>query len=326
MEQIAGISNWKLTVRREPRGIAILRATTCDRDAALPEELWGLPVISLSRHALAPSAQPVSGEEVLVTCGQPAEETLWDNRGLRTLTLPKTLLRMEDYALLNCDHLRELRLYDGVAFWGGAVFMNCRALNRFHLIRVGQEQGDSLEYICSELSCDLDISIQGTDGQTARLLFPDFQEVYEENISAHHFQYWIHGGGYAYHHIFRQRKLSMKDYDALWHDYIHMEHEDETAIRLAWYRLRYPVELAEKAEEQYLDYLRERTADAVRWLLTQRDQSDLRFLLKRTEPDRETLAEACAIARENHASEALAILLEEQHRRFPAGAGKRFDL
>ena len=64
----------------------------------------------------------------------------------------------------------------------------------------------------------------------------------------------------------------------------------------------------------------------MRWLLAERDPGGLRFLLERTAPDRETLSEACTMAREQGASEALAILLEEQHRRFPAGMDKSFDL
>ena len=64
----------------------------------------------------------------------------------------------------------------------------------------------------------------------------------------------------------------------------------------------------------------------MRWLLAERDPGGLRFLLDRTAPDREALAEACAMAREQGAAEALAILLEEQHRRFPMGMDKSFDL
>ena len=48
--------------------------------------------------------------------------------------------------------------------------------------------------------------------------------------------------------------------------------------------------------------------------------------MARVEPDKETLAEACAIARKEGAAEALAILLEEQHKRFPSGLNKTFDL
>ena len=37
LEQISGVNNWKLVIRREAAGVTILRAETCDRKAALPE-------------------------------------------------------------------------------------------------------------------------------------------------------------------------------------------------------------------------------------------------------------------------------------------------
>ena len=55
MEIVSGINNWKLVIRRDADGITILRASTCDIRAALPEELFGLPVTVLGDHALAPT-------------------------------------------------------------------------------------------------------------------------------------------------------------------------------------------------------------------------------------------------------------------------------
>ena len=40
----------------------------------------------------------------------------------------------------------------------------------------------------------------------------------------------------------------------------------------------------------------------------------------------EPLTELCALAREQDNPEALALLLEEQHKRFPSGMDKTFDL
>ena len=69
MQTVTGAYNWKLSLRREEDGIVILRAATCERKAALPEELFGLPVTALADHALCPTARPIEGEEVLVTRG-----------------------------------------------------------------------------------------------------------------------------------------------------------------------------------------------------------------------------------------------------------------
>lgn len=325
MERISGVNNWKLAVRRETAGVTLLRAATCDERATLPEELFGLPVTALGDHALSPTAGEIRGEEVLMTCGPLAAEPDWNNRNLRDLTLPAGLLWVGDYALLNCDGLETLRLHDAIRRWGGGTLMNCRRLSRIHLTRTG-EQGESLAYFADELSRELDVTIYGEGGPAARLIFPEYMEIYEENCPAHHFDYNISGAGYPYHHCFRQKRLRLKDYDDLWKGYLAMEHDEDTALRLAWWRLRYPAELTEKAEAAYRAYLGEHTAEALRWLLAERDTAGLVFLLERTAPDRETLAEACALARESGAAEAQAILLEERHKRFPAGLDKRFDL
>ena len=240
METVSGVNNWKLVIRREAAGVTLLRAVTCDERAALPEELFGLPVTALGDHALAPTAGEAEGEAVQVTCGPVAADAEWNNRNLRELTLPPALRRVGDYALMNCVGLKTLRLWDGVTFWGGGALMNCRALDTFHLTRTG-EQGESLAYFADELSRELDVTITEPDGQTVRLLFPEYMEVYEENCPAHHFDYNIYGAGYPYHHCFRQKKLTMKEYDGLWRSYLGMEHDDGAALRLAWWRLRDPV-------------------------------------------------------------------------------------
>ncbi len=326
METVSGINNWKLVIRRETDSITILRATTCDARAALPEELFGLPVTVLGDHALAPTAWPVEGEEVLVTCGLLGPDTEWDNRKLRDLTLPRFLNRVRDYALLNCDGLHTLRLHDSLRYWSGGALMNCRQLNTFYITRVGEAQGETLAFINDELTRELDVTITEVDGSVTRLLFPEFVEIYEENCAAHHFDYNIQGGGYPYHHCFHHKRLNMKTYDSLWKVYRGVEHESSCAMRLAWWRLRYPTELSDWAEQAYVEHLRCCTAEAVRWLLEEKDPAGLRFLLDRVEPDKATLTEACAIAREQGAAEALAILLEEQHKRFPSGMSKTFDL
>lgn len=103
-----------------------------------------------------------------------------------------------------------------------------------------------------------------------------------------------------------------------------MEHDESAALRLAWRRLRWPVDLGDSAAAGYRAYLRSHAGEALRLLLEEGDA--LPFLLELTEPDRETLSAACALARERGATAALAALLEEQHRRFPEGLEKSFTL
>ena len=99
--------------------------------------------------------------------------------------------------------------------------------------------------------------------------------------------------------------------------------EESAALRLAWYRLRYPRELSAWAREQYETYLRLHADEALRLVLEQRDTAGLRQLL--TMFDTVPLGDALSFAREERMTEAVAILLERQHRS-NSGAEKRFDL
>lgn len=326
VESITGAYNWKLTIRREEAGVTILRAATCDKRAALPEELFGLPVIALADHALCPTARPIEGEEVLVKRGLARPDAAWDNREVEELSLPASVRRVGNYAFLNCRGLRTLRLYDGIRFWGASAFMNCRLLDHLYLERVDREQRETLYYFVGEMSKEVQATIVNAGGETARLVFPEYQEVYEENVPHHQFNFRIQGAGYVYRQVFRNKKLSLGDYDALWKKFLSMEHEPDCALRLAWRRLRWNTELAEEYAGAYRAYLRRHTAEAMAMLLEERDGAGLAFLLTQTEPDKATLAELCAAARERELPELLAILLEDQHKRFPVGRMKSFEL
>lgn len=330
METVSGESNWRLVLRREKGGITILRAGTSDERASLPERLFGLPVTALGNRALAPERQgdpvPPGAETLLVTCGPVGETAGWDNRRLRDLTLPESLEALGDYALLNCSALKTLRIHDNILRWGGGTLMNCRSLDTLHLTRTGPDQGEALAWFAGELSRELDVTIHGPGEETARLLFPEYAELYEENCPAHHFDYFISGAGYPYHQCFRQKRLSLKEYDALWRDFLGMEHEERAALRLAWRRLCWPTDLGETAAAGYHAYLKEHAGAALRLLLEEENGEALPLLLALAEPDRDALSAACALAREKGNTAALAALLEEQHQRFPNRLEKSFTL
>ena len=324
MENIAGLSNWKLTLRREQDHIVVLRAVTCDQKAALPDELWGLPITVLGDHALAPNARPLEGEEICLTCGRPTGE--WDNRNLTDLTLPAHLTDVEDYALYGCRGLRTLRLFDRVDRWGGGCLMNCRELRELHITRVAETHGDALAFLCDELHEELTVTIRGMDGTETRLIFPEYVEIYEENVPNHHFDYHIHGGGHPYHHVFRAKQLDLRVYDGLWDKYLREEHEPDAALRLACTRLRWPTDLSERAEKQYWDYLLGRKEQALLYQLSLRDIPGLKLLLDGLQPESDLLHRACETARAARHTEALALLLERQNKAAATGFDKDFDL
>ena len=323
METVSGSNNWKLVFRRENGGVTLLQAVTCDQKAALPRELFGLPVIALAHHALSPNRATPAGEQVQITCGPVTGE--WDNGKLEELHLPDTLIQADNYAFYNCRKLNTLHLSDRLRYWGSGALMNCRELNTFHLTCNGQE-GEVLRSLGAELQGELDVTLHYADGKQARLILPEYSEVHEENVPHHQFDFFIVGAGYPYHHCFRPGKFNLREYDDLWKNFLRKGYEEDCALRLVWYRLCSPIDLSDAAREDYLTYLRNHATDAAAWRLRERDSAGLQFLLREIDPTRELLTELCALARELDAPEALAVLLEEQHKRFPAGAEKTFDL
>jgi len=327
MTTVFDAGNWKLTIRRESDGIEILRAITCDIHAVFPEELFGLPVTVIGPRAMSVLAPPLEGETILVANSKRSEDAEWNNANIRELVIPRWVRRIGDYALLGCRSLEKLTVHDSVRQWGGDVFTNCRNLNAFHVTLDPEFQGRTLAYFANGISRELDITVE-QDGQIGRLIFPEYEEFEEEGFIAQavQFHYHIAGAGYLHHHCFQQRMFSFRKYDDVWPQYMKLHYNPACAMRLAWWRIQYPMGLEEQAEARYWTYVREQATETLAWLLSIKNHSGLRLLLREVDFSAEQLSEACDQARVEEDTESLAILLEEQHKRFPVGVQKRFDL
>lgn len=305
MEGVVG--GLRLTWEAGAGGITLLRVRAPGPRASLPEELEGLPVTALGDRAFAPG---------------PGEEP---QRELRVLTLPETLERVGDYALYGCTGLERVRVWSGTESWGVGCLMNCRSLGNLEIFGAA-DGGGALAYFAGELSGELDAAVLVEGKTVLRLVFPEYIESYENNDPAHHFDFHLYGPGFPYHSAFRRKRLDLELYDGAWEETLRREHDPGCALRLAWYRLRYPAGLSPRAEAGYETYLAARTGEVLRWLVRERDAGGLAWTLERFHPDPDAVAEAAALARELGATEAMALLLEVSGRRRPAGRTKRFDL
>ena len=126
--------------------------------------------------------------------------------------------------------------------------------------------------------------------------------------------------------MFRSKRLSVPDYDALWPEYLAAEHDEDCALRLAYWRLRFPAELGERARQRYADYLRRRLAPALVFAIGEGDDRGLRLLLDLGEAAPEALETALNAARAQNRTEATALLLEARRSCPGAGRARRFDL
>ncbi len=305
MERIE-IENWTLDVEETEGGLSVRRAAARGAAAALPGALKGRPVAALSDHAFQ------------------AEE----NRGLRELRLPASLRSIGDYAFYGCSSLQSLHLSDRISSFGGGVFTSCRSLARFSIERAPGGQGPALSSILSELSRELEIELIEPDGEVGRLIFPEYREETTEVSGGQmvFFAYSIEGAGYIYHHCLKDRIFSYRAYDDLWDDYLTRGFSRATAVRQACYRLAWPRELSEAARGRYLSYLQKNEQEALLMMAQDREGTLARRVLFSLGASHGALAAGAEKARETGNREVLALILEEEHRRFPAPARKRYEL
>lgn len=305
METIA--NNMELACREENGGIVIERARTGEKRAAVPEELFGLPVRALGPRAFAPRA----GEHV--------------HRDLHTVSLPPTLEQVGDYAFYNCVGLETIALTGRTRNWGASCLMNCRVLRRLELEAL-DEGAEPLCYFAGELPGELDVSVSFPDGDALRLIFPEYVESYENNDPAHHFDFHLYGPGFPYHNAFRSKRLDLALFDGAWGEMLRRQHDPACAMRLAFYRLRYPKGLSDTVSADYRSYLDGCGGDVLRWLVEEGDCRGLGWFLEHFRPGGAAVSDALELARTRRVTEAAALLLAQGRERAPAGRSRRFDL
>lgn len=316
MKTVSGISNWILTYKEDGDEIAVLRALTCDTAAVLPETVSGKKITRLASRALAVSDYDPSGDTIRITCGN--AKNSFDNRSLRELTLPASLKACGNYTFSNCRKLETLRITDSIESIGAGSFMNCISLKRLDVKRSGSVQGPAVYEIVSELTRELEVRIIAESGTESRYIFPEYREIRVENEPTHFFSYAIEGAGYPYHSVFNRKQFSPCDYDRLWTRYISSDCEEDTAVRLAWLRVRYPDGLSDEARAGYLTYLDAHTDILFSNIIRERDIQGIRLILRDCRLTRESLGRAREKAASDNFTEATVVLLEKLHELFPS--------
>ena len=105
-----------------------------------------------------------------------------------------------------------------------------------------------------------------------------------------------------------------------------MDYSLPSAARIAYNRLRWPVQLSERSQALYSQYLKAHASDALTQILLEKDTAGLQFLLHEAPPERSAITAACELAREENATALLALLLEDLHRRSDCVETNHFSL
>lgn len=133
------------------KGAIITKLVQCVYKVEVPEEIEGVPVVGIGRHAFAqhqgtlleitlPDSLETIGEYAFAGCSR-----------LLSVSLPEGLTSIERYAFSDCSSLIEVHLPDSVHTIGDAVFWRCIRLRKANIPNGIEELRREMFYQCSNL-------------------------------------------------------------------------------------------------------------------------------------------------------------------------------
>lgn len=308
MKQIIGENEALLFCELRADGFYMLRCQTSDAILKLPREIEGVPLVGLSDYVCAvrePDLSHKAVEAFHLTCGS-AKLPVHNAQAIRQVILPDTVRSIGSYAFYNCYHLKHLEMAADVQEIGHGALMNCSEFSE--LVLHGNAEGHTcLQEMLGQTSGEVQVQLSFAAGEV-RLLFPPYQEQWEDLAPAHIFQRRIEGAGYPYRQCFQNGILSLSQYDMAFERLLRIQ-DYETAVRVALSRLRWCVGVSAMAHKLYVDCLRTHADVAARMLIDARDTQGIHALLHLGVLSGESLHKACDHARQTRQTESLGILL-----------------
>ena len=309
-EYSAADGSCSFTYREEEQGITVTQCTSCGEKAVIPGRIEEKPVIRIGEYAFS------------------------EQKALREAWLPFSVTRIDRHAFYNCRRLASVSLSaEAVEIWDGA-FKNCEQLHTVVFLAVcgGNVCMKNILYdLEQDIVCEI-LVFGEADGamrqeepkERIRLLFPKNTYEYISNYAARIFHEVAYGSGYYYRQCAYEKRMDYARYDGLF-DYASREERPELVPWLAFYRLRYPHELGEKARRIYVDWMRKHIGEFVRLLIEADDYEDTRYLAECDwveETDFQNMIEA---AGKTGNAEYISLFLAQKKKRFGIGK-KTFEL
>lgn len=259
----------------------------------LPDEVDGLPVKKIEAYAF-------SGKDV------------------KEIYLPRNLEEMGRYIFYRCFQLRKLCISDSLTEIGAGAFTRCR-LSEIE-IDFFKGKKSCLKYILDEIRYEVCVTLRyrSANGavETAKLLFPEHYEEAVENTPARILGTRYHGSGGDYRQCFYEKELDYKQYDALLPRAIAAEQE-ETVVKLALFRLRYPFQLSDQAKGIYEAFLKQRITIAGKMSAEEEDTETLCFFYENGYWTEDSITEVIDYISAKGKVAVLSLLMDQRHERFP---------
>ena len=307
--------------KRNKTGICIDRVYGYDTIVELPDMLEGFPVTELgayifSDHIDSTELKMMQEKENFCTENGRAtrpEDDMPQAAGNRVeeIRLPRQLRKIGRYAFYNCFHLKKLTFYGKMQDLGAGALTGCHRMEQI-AVETDEKGESSLRDFLTELPETLCVDIT-IDGEYGRFWFPEFFEEGVENTPARILENHIHGSGLRYRNCFVRKNLNIREYDELF-PYARAWEEEGVVLKMALGRLLNPVELGEKAEEQYFSHIQEHFAEAAWILMLSGEYANLGTLLARLKPEKALLEKLLVMAQEQKDTEAVSLFMDHLHK------------
>jgi hypothetical protein len=269
-----------LIFEQTKRGTVLTKSNSTAAFLTIPDTWNGQPIQEIGKYAFAQQSH------------------------LRRITLPKSIHSIGNHAFYNCTALEQLILQNGLHSVGDGAFKNCRRLH--HISVHGLTY---LKSIVTDFSNEITLTITTDSGQTAILLFPEYDYTFQEIIPPREFRSVTYGSGSFYRMCVTREGVDFSEYDRTFSRAVR-EDDPETVQAIAFFRLLYPYELREVFRESYLSYLSENESAVLSSVLNTRSLPRLQLLLDHKLIGKEALEAAIADASERDFPEGVSLLMD----------------
>ena len=271
----------------EDDGVSILRCLGDGPVIEVPDHIDDRPVLALADHCFAkePSSRCrrevwkqafFNGERWTKEPGGPAAASegalrqAWDPE---EIVLPASLRAIGDYAFYGCRSLRKIRFPAGSCSLGRGILVACHQVETLVFeTEPGEWISPCMRDVLGEITYEVEIEAGG-----CCLYFPGYYEDSVENTPARIIDVVFEGTGFKYRQCFREGTLDFALYDSLFYT-ASVQELPETAARIAFDRLLYPVLLSDQAKEEYLSWLRARPEWLADWIFGDRQARGMEML------------------------------------------------
>ena len=227
---------------------------------------------------------------------------------VNSITFPKSVEKIGNNAFYNCRELTDITMGSNIKEVGSDVFMNCRNLHKICILSDIKDV-TGLRQVLSRISSEIEVTYMKYDKITAKVLYPEYSESYDEIAPAHIFGRNIEGEGFRARQCFDGGRADMRQYDTIFPK-ASAEERVEVAGKIAMYRLMYPYMLNDSEKDLYMEYLENNKSEIVNLFIENKSIDEVEFMLELFGSDREMIETAIVKAAETGFGEVTALVLK----------------